>query len=265
MLTLALDTATRWGRFALARDGELLAYRPLNVDGSYADALLPVVSDILAETGCRQQDLDTVAVTTGPGSFTGVRIGVATAKGLAWGLGCRLVAVTSLAAMAAALFEDQPDAPFAVPVLDARRGEVFCGVFVRDGGWVREEIPVAAAKPDDWWSRVLAAVDDPDRPVYGGDGTGLLLGQGADLRPELAGRGEPVQRAWSSAHPATARAMALAASALPEVHPFTLVPDYMRVSDAEVKKKVDLTPLEPGTDVSSHRPEGPGTAGGRER
>lgn len=259
MLSLALDTATKWGRFALAREGEVLAYRPLNVDGSYADALLPVVDAILAETGCRKGDLDTVAVTTGPGSFTGVRIGVATAKGLAWGLGCRLTAVTSLAAMAAALFEDHPGATHAVPVLDARRGEVFCGVFARDGGWVEEVVPAAAARPDDWWRRVLEAVDDPDLPAYGGDGTGLLLGQGADLRSELAGRGEPVQRAWSSAHPATARAMALAAAAgaLPEVHPFTLVPDYMRVSDAEVKKRVDLTPLEPGTDVSSHRSEGP--------
>jgi len=259
MLSLALDTATRRGRFALARPGELLVYRPHNVEGSYADALLPVVAEILAEAGCAKEDLEAVAVASGPGSFTGVRIGVATAKGLAWGLGCRLGAVTSLAAMAAALFEENPDADRAVPVLDARRGEVFCGVFERDGAWVREMVPAAAATPDAWWARILAAVPDPDRPAYGGDGTGLLLGQGAGLRPELAGRGEPVRRPWSTAHPATARAMALAmaAGALPEVHPFTLVPDYMRVSDAEVKRRVDLTPRAPGTDISSHRTRGP--------
>jgi hypothetical protein len=57
-------------------------------------------------------------------------------------------------------------------------------------------------------------------------------------------------------------ARAAAAGALPEVHPFTLVPEYMRVSDAEVKKKVDLTPREPGTDVSSHRSQGPGPSSG---
>jgi len=259
MLSLALDTSTRWGRFALARPGELLAYRPLNVAGSYADALLPVVKDMLAETGLRKEDLEAVAVTRGPGSFTGVRIGVATAKGLAWGLGCRLAAVTSLEGMAAALLDEHPAAEFAVPVLDARRGEVFSGVFSREGAWVREVVSAGAAAPDTWWARILAAVPDPDTPAYGGDGTGLLLGYGSDLRPELAGRGEPVLRPWSSAHPATARSMALAtaAGALPEVHPFTLVPEYMRVSDAEVKKKVDLTPHVPGTDVSSHRSEGP--------
>jgi tRNA threonylcarbamoyladenosine biosynthesis protein TsaB len=259
MLSLALDTSTRWGRFALARPGELLAYRPLNVAGSYADALLPVIEDMLAETGLRKSDLEAVAVTSGPGSFTGVRIGVATAKGLAWGLGCSLAAVTSLAGMAAALLDDHPDAEYAVPALDARRGEIFSGVYTREGGWVREVVPADAASPDAWWSRILAAVPDPDAPAYGGDGSGLLLGQGEDMRPELAGRGEPVLRSWSSAHPATARSMALAlaAGALPEVHPFTLVPEYMRVSDAEVKKRVDLTPLTPGTDVSAHRSEGP--------
>ena len=151
MLTLAFDTATMWGRFALAENGQVLQYRPLNVSGSYADSLLLVMQEMLAEAGRSRSDLEAVAVTVGPGSFTGVRIGVATAKGLAWGLGCRLTAVTSLAAMAAALFEDQPDAPFAVPVLDARRHEVFCGVFVRDGAWVREVVPVGAAKPDAWW------------------------------------------------------------------------------------------------------------------
>lgn len=259
MLSLAMDTSTRWGRFALARPGELLAYRPLNVSGSYADALLPVIEAMLAESGLNKQDLEAVAVTSGPGSFTGVRIGVATAKGLAWGLGCRLAAVTSLAGMAAALLDEHPAAEYAVPVLDARRGEVFCGVFAREGGWVREVVPATASQPDVWWARILTAVPDPDAPAYGGDGTGLLLGQGEDLRPELAGRGEPVLRSWTSAHPATARSMALAlaAGALPEVHPFTLVPDYMRVSDAEVKRKVDLTPRNPGTDVSAHRSEGP--------
>ncbi|MEN8005981.1 MAG: tRNA (adenosine(37)-N6)-threonylcarbamoyltransferase complex dimerization subunit type 1 TsaB [Candidatus Krumholzibacteriota bacterium] len=259
MLSLAIDTSTKWGRFALAQDGNILEYRPLNVSGSYADALLPVIEDMLAEAGRAKNELDRVGVTVGPGSFTGVRIGVATAKGLAWGLGCELVGVTSLAAMAAALLDEFPEAGFAVPVLDARRGEIFSGVFVREGTWVRPVAEPAALRPDQWWARVLETVDDPEQPVYGGDGTGLLLGQGKELRPELASKGRPVLRRWSSAHPATARALALAMNAggLPQVHPFTLVPEYMRVSDAEVKRKLDLTPAKPGGDVSSHRSERP--------
>jgi len=148
MLNLALDTATRHGRFALADGTGTLAYRPLNVSGSYADALLPVVEEMLAATGRRRADLTAIGVTTGPGSFTGVRIGVATAKGLAWALGCRLVGVTSLEAMAAALLADAPDADLAVPSLDARRGEIFCGLYRREGAWVRPLATPEAATPD---------------------------------------------------------------------------------------------------------------------
>jgi tRNA threonylcarbamoyladenosine biosynthesis protein TsaB len=259
MLSLAFDTSTKWGRFALADGEEILSCRPLNVAGSYADALLPVIEEILADCGRSKEQLDAVGVTVGPGSFTGVRIGVATAKGLAWGLGCRLVGVTSLAAMAAALLREYPGTDLAVPVLDARRGEVFAGVFQRDGAWVKPLVPAAAGKPDHWWNEILAAVGDPERPAFGGDGTPLLLGQGAELRPELASKGAPVLRRWSTAHPATASALAAAMNAgdLPDVHPFALLPEYMRVSDAEVKKKLDLTPEAPGQDISSHRTERP--------
>ena len=136
MLTLAFDTATLRGRFALAEDGAVLATRPVNVGGSYADALLPVIEEMLAAAGRARGELAAVGVTTGPGSFTGVRIGVATAKGLAWALGCELAGVSSLAAMAAALLREHPGIDHAVPVLDARRGEVYAGLYRRVGGWV---------------------------------------------------------------------------------------------------------------------------------
>lgn len=256
MLNLALDTTTRQGRFALADEQRVLVDRPHNVGGNYADALLPVVEEVLRTTGRQKHELTGVGVASGPGSFTGVRIGVATAKGLAWALGCDLVATGSLEAMAAALLAGNPEARVAVPVLDARRGEVFCGVFRRAGAWVEAMAAPAAATPDIWWSRVTVSLDDPDEAVYGGDGAALLLGQGDDLRPELRERGTPTLRRWSASHPATAAALALAMGvpgALPRIHPFTLVPDYMRVSDAEVKRGVDLTPSDPSSDVSSHR------------
>jgi len=260
VLNLAFDTATKQGRFALAAGDELLAYRPLNVAGSYADALLPIIEEMLAETGHRKDELTTIGVTVGPGSFTGVRIAVATAKGLAWGLGCRLVGVTSLAAMAGALLAEHPDAELAVPALDARRGEIFCGVYARQGAWVTAVATPAVRKPDQWWSVIQDEVTDPNTPLYGGDGTSLLLGQGASLRPELAGSGEPVLRRWSSAHPATAAALAVAlgTAGMPTTHPFALVPQYMRVSDAEVKRRLDLTPTTPAQDFSAHQSRRPG-------
>ncbi len=260
MLNLAFDTATKNGRFALADSDQLLAYRPLNVSGSYADALLPVIQEMLADEGRSQNELSGIAVTIGPGSFTGVRIGVATAKGLAWGLGCRLVGMTSLEAMAGALLAEHPEAKMAVPVLDARRGEVFSGVYVRQGTWVRAVAEPAAGKPDQWWGKICAEVSDPNTPVYGGDGTALLLGQGEDLRPELRGIGEPALRRWSSSHPATAAALGVAMSTadLPETHAFTLVPEYMRVSDAEVKRRLDLTPASPSDEITSYHSQRPG-------
>lgn len=269
MLVLALDTATPQGRFALAEGGALLAYRPHNVMGSYADALLPVVDAVLAEAGRDLDEVNVVAVTLGPGSFTGVRIGVATAKALAWALGAELAAVSTLAAMAADLLRDDPARDLAVPVLDARRGEVFTGIYRREGPWVAALAEPACQPPADAWRRVRETVADLEAPAYGGDGAVLLLGQGPDLRPELRSRGEPAARAWSVAHPATARTLAeaLAAPELREtlrVSPFALVPGYLRGSDAELKKRVDATPRTPAA-IEDLRGGGDGSDAGPDR
>lgn len=257
MLILALDTATRWGRYAVVEDGQLLAYVPHNVMGNHADAVLPVIDTALAAAGRRLDDVGVIGVTDGPGSFTGVRIGVATAKGLAWALGADLAAVPTLAAMAADLFLAHPQRALAVPVLDARRGEIFGAVYRREGAWVAPVSGPFCLAPDAAWQEVLATVAAPTEPVYGGDGTALLLGEGESLRPQLRGAGEPVARPWSSAHPATARALALALAdptvrELARVHPFALTPRYLRVSDAETLRQVDLTPLCPSEDIGYH-------------
>jgi tRNA threonylcarbamoyladenosine biosynthesis protein TsaB len=256
VLSLAFDTATPWGRFALAEDGALLQYRPLNVMGSYADALLTVVQEILADNGRRREELGGIAVTSGPGSFTGLRIGVATAKGLAYGLGCKLTAVTTLEAMAAALLEDHPEHELAVPCLDARRREVYAAVYRRAGNWVQEVLPPRARKIDAWWEVLCKELPDLNAPAFGGDGVELLLGQGQELRLELRDTGAPHLRVWTAAHPPTARTLAVAMSAgekaLPEVHPFALVPEYLRASDAELNRDLDLTPRRPADNVDIH-------------
>jgi len=267
MICLGFDTSTNWGRFALVRDGEVLVDRPSNVAGSYADTLLPVIDGMLDEAGIVKGDLDAIAVTRGPGSFTGVRIGVATAKGLAYGLDRPLYAVSTLEAMAAAMLFGRRDSDWAVPVLDARRGDLFAGVYRRAGGWV-EAVSAPAARPiDEWWERVLAAVPDPELPSYAGSGVPLLLGEGKALRSELSSRGEPKLRGWSTVHPSTAKALAWAVTSgepsIEPVHPFTLVPSYLRVSDAEVKIGIDLTPHSSDAGIASmedRRPDsGPGT------
>lgn len=258
MLILTLDTATRWGRYAVVEDGTLLSYVPHNVMGTHADAVLPVVDRALTAAGRRLADVTLVGVTDGPGSFTGVRIGVATAKALAYALDAELAAVSTLAAMAADLLQAHPRRALAVPVLDARRGELFGGVYRRHGAWVTAVCEPFCLAPDAAWETVVAAVPAVGDPVYGGDGTALLVGEGDGLRPALRRQDEPVARPWSSAHPATARALALAlaepavrADAL--ISPFALAPRYLRASDAEAARAVDLTPAAPdaGLDLAA--------------
>jgi tRNA threonylcarbamoyladenosine biosynthesis protein TsaB len=262
VLTLVLDTATAQGRFALAADGRLLAYQPHNLEGRITDAILPVIASLTASAGRHLTEVALVGVTAGPGSFTGVRVGVATAKTLAWALGAELAAVSTLAAMAADLLADHPRRTLAVPVLDARRGEIFAALYRRQDGWVEELAAPACLPPDAWWQRLTALVDDLDGPVYGGNGVSLLVREGEHLRPELTGRGLPAARAWSAAHPATARTFAIAlataklrAQAL--VSPFALTPWYLRGADAEVLRQLDATPTRPTRDVAIHTGEPP--------
>ena len=113
MLTLAFDTATGVATSALVDDGEVLGERT-----SRAQTLLEGVDALLRQAGAHPQEIGRLAVGIGPGSFTGVRIGLAAARGLALSLGVGGAGVSTLAALAAG-------APGAVPVIDAKRGEIF--------------------------------------------------------------------------------------------------------------------------------------------
>src|SRR5690242_15774974 len=113
MLTLAFDTATDVATSALVDDGEVLGERV-----SRAQTLLEDVDALLRQGGMRPRGIDALAVGVGPGSFTGVRVGLATARGLALALGIPVAGVSTLDALAAG-------APGATPVIDARRREVF--------------------------------------------------------------------------------------------------------------------------------------------
>lgn len=113
MLILAFDTATDRATSALVGDGEVLGERV-----SRASTLLEDVDALLRRAGAHAGDLDALALGTGPGSFTGIRIGLAAARGLALALDVRAAGVATLDALAAG-------APGALPVIDAKRGEIF--------------------------------------------------------------------------------------------------------------------------------------------
>jgi tRNA threonylcarbamoyladenosine biosynthesis protein TsaB len=127
MRLAAIDTSTALGSVALFQDGELVAERSQRVSNAHGESLLPMVAALFAETGWTPADVARWGVGIGPGSFTGVRIAVATAKGIAIATGARLVGVTSLDALAHGI-----DADLVASVLAAGKGEVF--VLARRGG-----------------------------------------------------------------------------------------------------------------------------------
>jgi tRNA threonylcarbamoyladenosine biosynthesis protein TsaB len=126
MLILALDTATDRGSLALVAADRVLMEYSLESHGTYLSRLMPGVEALFSHTGREPVELAAVAVSLGPGNFTGLRIGLATAKTLAWSLRCPLVPVPTMEVLAAQ-FPFHPH-PIGV-VLDAKRGEVFWGRF----------------------------------------------------------------------------------------------------------------------------------------
>lgn len=141
MRVLAIDTSTHRASAALLEAGKLVATREHAAPKQSAERLLPLIAELLAEAGWQRSSLQRLGVAVGPGSFTGLRIGIACAQGLALGLGVPLVGVTSLRAMARAVPLEMPGARCAV--LDARRGEVFVAVHAAGPG-ARELLPARA-------------------------------------------------------------------------------------------------------------------------
>ncbi len=123
MRVLALDTSTSRLSAALARDGQTVCEINIEVKTGHAGILLAVIDELLGRTSTPRNGLDLIAVGVGPGSFTGLRIGIATAKGLASSLGRPLVGIPSLDAMANGAAPCPLDI---VTVVDAKKGEVFC-------------------------------------------------------------------------------------------------------------------------------------------
>lgn len=185
MLILALDTSTDACGVALA-EGETLLVEYVERGGVHSARVLPLAEAALAAAGRGRHDLAGVAVTVGPGSYTGLRIGLATAKTLGFALGVPTVGITSLEAMAhAGGVRDG----LVCPMIDARRKRVYTAIYRWDGPElaVREEPCVAGV--DDWLARLSGA-----RVFFTGDGALLhrerireRLGDGAALSdPYLA-------------------------------------------------------------------------------
>jgi tRNA threonylcarbamoyladenosine biosynthesis protein TsaB len=131
MFTLAVDTSTRNGSLAVLRDGLVLGFSAQNGDAAYSTRFCSDGDELLARHGIRLAEIDLFAVASGPGSFTGVRIGLTAVKAWSEVSGKPIVSVSTLAGIAAQAGEDVAHDGLVAAVLDARRGQMFGGVYRR--------------------------------------------------------------------------------------------------------------------------------------
>ena len=145
MRILGVDTATWRASVGLAIDGTVVAEQSLVTTGNHAASLLPLIDELLQRATCRVEALHAIAVSSGPGSFTGLRIGLSVAKGIACATGARLVAVPTLEALARTVVDRVGTI---CPILDARKGELYAASFGSNGTELRRLTADVLVTPD---------------------------------------------------------------------------------------------------------------------
>jgi tRNA threonylcarbamoyladenosine biosynthesis protein TsaB len=230
MWVLAVDTSSPGGAVALLRDSEVVVERRGEPDHSHAEHLPPMLAAVLADAGIPPSAIDLFTVATGPGSFTGLRVGLAAVQGLALALDRPTVGVPSLAATAWRYFQDTPQSPRCGVWRDGARGDVFAAAFGRpaSGSWPLDDLTaVTVAAPGAVavaWESVVA----PDAPV--------LLGPGAPGREAATATGRIVIAADQPLAVPVGRIGRLIHHAGGSGPPHSLVPLYVRRPDAEVER-----------------------------
>ncbi len=237
-VVLGIDTSAILGGVALAAGSRLLAEARVDARAAASERILPQIDRLLSDLGLARDSIGRIGVVIGPGSFTGVRVGLATAKGLAEGLEAGVVPISSVEARAFASGAEGR----AVLVLTApRQGEVFCGAGWREGVRFHWILPPASRPLDDaaWVLEAVAgAVDRAMAPLLCvGDGAGALLGSKAAR--EAGERLVVLARAAASAVPGAAALLAAEAGASSLLNGRdldSLVPVYLRGAAARRPK-----------------------------
>ncbi|MGN0982394.1 MAG: tRNA (adenosine(37)-N6)-threonylcarbamoyltransferase complex dimerization subunit type 1 TsaB [Candidatus Limivicinus sp.] len=227
MLILAFESSARAASVALVEDGRLISQYSQCSGLTHSRTLLPMAEDMLKNAELTLDRVDLFAVAHGPGSFTGIRIGVSTVKGLAWASDKPCVGVSTLEAMA---WHGLAAGGLVCPVMDARRSQVYNALFrVENGRPVRlcEDRPIAL-------SQLAEELQALNAPVF-------LVGDGAELAEKFLGeRGlacavAPENLRWQSAW-----GVAMAAVDKTPGNADSLLPVYLRLSQAERERQERL-------------------------
>ena len=224
MITLAFESSAKAASVALLRDGRLISQYSQCSGLTHSRTLLPMAEDLLKNAELSLSDVDLFAVAHGPGSFTGIRIGVSTVKGLAWACDKPCVGVSTLEAMA---WHGLAAGGLICPVMDARRSQVYNALFgIKEGKPLRLTIDRAIG------------LDDLAGHLRQLEGEPFLVGDGAALtaayldRIGLPYRMAPENLLWQSAW-----GVAMAARDKTPGDSQSLLPVYLRLSQAERERQ----------------------------
>ena len=237
MRVLGIESASMVASVAIVEDGNLVAEYTLNHKKTHSQTLLPMIDEIVRMTETDLSELDGIAISAGPGSFTGLRIGSATAKGLGLALNKPLMHIPTLEGMAWQLWGFDG---LVCPIMDARRGQVYGGAYdCISGDFPVEVIPADAIDLREFLEKTIQVVADESTPwkrlVFLGDGVPV----GKPVIEEVLN----CPYCFAPAH--TNRQRASAVAALGEIYlklgnvesAEEHTPDYFRVSQAERERK----------------------------
>ncbi len=220
MKILAFESSAGPASVALTVDGRLCAYAYQNGGFTHSKTLLPMADFVLSSAGVKPSEVDLFAVAAGPGSFTGLRIGVATVKGFAWAAEKPCAAVSTLLAMAYAHSEWNG---IVCPAMDARRSQIYTAAFDVSGGRISRLVDDCAVSMEEMCEKL----SEMTRPVLlVGDGAKLLYGAAAE-------KGIACVLAQEQTRFQNALGVAYAAESQPTVSAAELKPNYLRLSQAE--------------------------------
>jgi tRNA threonylcarbamoyladenosine biosynthesis protein TsaB len=191
MRILAVDTTTSGGSAALLEDARLMGEVACESSSTHSARLLRAIDHLLRAADLDIKDIDGFAVAAGPGSFTGIRIGLSTVKSLAFASGRPVAAISTLGALALKLVH--PQVRLICPILDAKKGEIYSALFESNQGNMVEIIPQGAYSPDALFARL------PSHRVIYFNGSGLSVFRDR-LMPYIKDRGRFPSRTAFIAH-----------------------------------------------------------------
>ncbi len=225
MKVLGIDTSTSCGAVGLIDDGELLSDTLLSIPVTHSERLLAAIEFVLREARCSAEDVDGWALSLGPGSFTGLRIGVSTIKGLAFATGKPVAGVATLDVLAS---QASATSYLICPILDARKKEVYSAFYrYQDGSSPKRQTDYQALRPEDLVEKIT------ERTIFLGDGVRTYKDFLLRSLPSLAIFPAPSLHFPHGSVVATLGLDLLRKGELLNVSTFS--PIYIRPSEAEVK------------------------------